>query len=74
MQSFSDWVCSVGGTERAAHLLNRPEKTIDSWVTLYRHPSIENIQHIEDTIGVDVIDFSAWRAAYLRHKGDYPAL
>lgn len=72
MYSFSEWVDSVGGAKCAAEILGHPVKTIKSWVSLYRHPTIENIQHIEDTIGIDVIDFATWRTVYLKKKGDYP--
>ncbi|CAH6854970.1 conserved hypothetical protein [Vibrio chagasii] len=72
MQSFSEWVESVGGTAKAAKVLSCPVKTVDSWVSLTRHPGIRNIQHIEDTLGVGVIDFEGWRTRYLKKNNDYP--
>lgn len=72
MQSFSEWVSSVGGAERAADILGKSVKTIKSWVILYRHPSLESIQHIENTLGVGVIDFGAWRTRYLKKHDNYP--
>lgn len=74
MYSFSEWVDSVGGAKNAADILGSPVKTIKSWVSLYRHPTIENIQHIEDTLGVGVIDFNAWRTAYLKKRDDCPKI
>lgn len=74
MQSFSEWVSSVGGAERAANILGNPVKTVESWVSLYRFPSIESVQHIEDVLGIGVIDFAAWRTRYLKKHDDYPAV
>ncbi|EOX4435165.1 hypothetical protein ACLAC2_004647 [Vibrio alginolyticus] len=72
MHSFAVWVDSVGGVNCASEVLGHPVKTIKSWVSLYRYPTLENLQHIEDSLGVGVIDFDSWRADYLRHKDDYP--
>lgn len=72
MQSFSEWVESVGGTIKAAEVLSCPVKTVDSWGSLTRHPGIRNIQHIEDTLGAGVIDFEGWRTRYLKKNNDYP--
>ncbi|CAK2103116.1 hypothetical protein [Vibrio crassostreae] len=72
MQSFSEWVESVGGAAKAAKMLNCPIKTVESWVSLTRHPGNRNIKKIEDTLGIDVIDFEGWRTRYLKKNDDYP--
>ncbi|ELX4139960.1 helix-turn-helix domain-containing protein [Vibrio parahaemolyticus] len=72
MHSFAKWVESVGGASCAAKILGHPVKTIKSWESLYRYPTLENVQHIENALGVGVIDFNAWRVVYLKEQNDYP--